>query len=111
MIYLAYGLMILFTVGCVVGPLWLAIFLWRDDERAMSLATVFILWPACCLLAALPWAMVSSDQSPDITLKKSEWACTESINRATTTYVRSGNVMVPITSNSQVCDQYSRRTD
>jgi hypothetical protein len=44
-------------------------------------------------------------QGPDLaTLKKSEWYCSDS--HSETTYVMSGKVLVPIT--SDVCDEYSR---
>ena len=44
-----------------------------------------------------------------ITLIKSEWACTGSHNVPITTYVQSGKVMVPITSNHLECTQWSKQ--
>lgn len=104
-----YALAGLFTIGCVVGPLGCAVYVFRDGERMIAALIFFIVWPVACLLGALPWGLIADAKSPDLaTLKKSDWICSASHPETTTTYVKSGNVLTPITSHRQVCDQYSR---
>ena len=56
------------------------------------------------------WWMTRNDPPPTtIVLVKSEWACTSLQRHSTTYYVKSGNVMVPITSNTNVCHQWSKQ--
>lgn len=43
------------------------------------------------------------------TLLKSEWQCTSSHKEQSTSFVASGNVMIPITSTNDVCDSFGRR--
>jgi hypothetical protein len=44
-----------------------------------------------------------------ITLLKAEWECTETVSRPITTYVKSGEVWVPITSYYKHCVQWTEK--
>lgn len=59
----------------------------------------------------LVWAMIVSFNSPHFSLKKSDWRCTQShIEHTPPTYVKSGDIMVPVGGGpSTVCDQWSRQ--
>jgi hypothetical protein len=70
---------------------------------ALIVALVFVGLPA------LGYALWKDAHSPTFTLKKNEWACTQSHERPITTYVQSGKVLIPITSYERVCDTYERR--
>ena len=72
-------LMILLAIAIVVVPSWLIYVLWVDSK------------------------------SPTFELRKDEWACSASIERQSTTYIKSGDVMVPITSHYKHCTQWSER--
>lgn len=50
-----------------------------------------------------------ASQSPTLTLTKSEWACTQSQTVPITTYVQSGTVMIPLTTYTKECHQWSRQ--
>lgn len=45
-----------------------------------------------------------------ISLRDDRWECSAAHVSTTTTYVLTGKVMVPITTENRVCDQYNRRT-
>ena len=104
-----YILASMWLVGCVVAPLWAAIVTWQDDDNLICFLVLSIGLPLGCLLGILPWALIAENRSPDLaTLKKNEWVCSASHVESSTTYVMSGKIMVPITSNDTVCDQYNR---
>jgi len=54
------------------------------------------------------WQELFTDH-PAFVLDKREWACSASHREPTTTYVKSGNVMIPVTSHHTVCDLYARK--
>jgi len=104
-----YALSAMWAVGCFVLPLWGAWVFFREGDTAPALGVLFIVFPLCVLMGAAPWAFIKQGASPDLaTLKKNEWVCTEAHYVTTTTYVKSGSVLVPVTSRSEVCDQYNR---
>jgi len=110
MIYIAAGLAALFTFGCVVMPVYAAIWLWNDRERGPAIVCMTIVWPITIVIGALPWLAYADSQSPVLaTLHKNEWLCAASHSVTTTTYVKSSNVLVPMTTTHQVCDQYARK--
>lgn len=51
----------------------------------------------------------SGPPSPVITLDKDKWACTSLTRDTYTTYVRSGDIMIPITKSDDRCTQWSRQ--
>jgi hypothetical protein len=64
------------------------------------------------LLLSIPYAMYQmwkGDNSPTVSLNKSEWACTQTQTIPVTTYILSGKVMVPITTYSRSCTQWNRQ--
>ena len=61
------------------------------------------------IIVIAPIAIYADSQRPEFSLKKDEWTCTQFVERASTTYVQSGNVMVPITSYSKHCTQWSEK--
>jgi hypothetical protein len=73
-------------------------------------------WVILLALAALavitPLALYASfkaGKTPTMTLRKSEWACTQTQTIPVTTYVMSGKVMVPITTYTHECQQWNRQ--
>lgn len=61
------------------------------------------------LFVLAPFAIYAEYKAEKFSLKKDEWSCTASVERPTTTYIQSGNVMVPITTYSKHCTQWSER--
>lgn len=62
------------------------------------------------LVLAVPFGLYTwykDSQSPTFALRKDSWACSASVERSTTTYVQSGNVMVPITTYYKHCTQWT----
>lgn len=88
---------------------------------AIAVSEVFDSWFSRALwaLVIIPmWAMVGlgpllvvhSETGPVLaTLQKSEWVCGASHTSTSTSYVIVGKAATPVTSESQVCDQYVRR--
>lgn len=56
------------------------------------------------IVALITW--ISSDS---FSLRKDDWICTASHVEEVTTYVKSGDVQVPITSEYDECDQWSKK--
>jgi hypothetical protein len=112
MIVIGYALATMWGVGCIGLPLWVVWAMWREGDRGPAIAILLLGLPLgalLALLAFLPWTLVKRDNSPNLaTLKKSEWVCAEAHYVTSTTYVKSGSVMVPVNSRSKVCDQYNR---
>lgn len=98
------------TVGCVALPLWCAWYLYFEDRFVgMALAVLLLGWPVGCFMGTAPWMMRAENKSPILaTLHKGQWACTAAHTSTSTTYVKSGSAMVPVTTSRRVCDQYSR---
>ena len=59
------------------------------------------------LLALMATATYYESKQPHIMLLKSEWACTNTVIVPVTTYVKSGDVMVPIITQTKTCTQWS----
>lgn len=66
MIYFAYLLATLCSLGCFGLPLWAAWSCWDDGDNGLAVAIGLIGWPIGCLLAVLPWTFISEVQSPDL---------------------------------------------
>lgn len=113
MIYCAYFLSALWSVGCVVIPLWAGFSLVQDRcDRGLGISVLLVGFPLGCLFAMAPWAFIADIQSPNLaTLKKGQWVCSQSHQVTSTTYVKSGSVLVPVTNTNRVCDQYRRTHD
>ena len=60
-------------------------------------------------LPVLGYAWWKQSNSPTFTLYKNQWACTNMQRVPITTYVQSGNVMVPVTTYADECHQWSRQ--
>lgn len=61
------------------------------------------------LIGFLGYSGYVQSKTPTFTLYKNQWACTNLQTIPITTYMQSGNVMVPITTYSQECHQWSRQ--
>ncbi len=57
----------------------------------------------------LPFALYAEYTAEKFSLKKDEWQCTASVERSSTTYVQSGSVLLPITTYSNHCTQWSAK--
>lgn len=109
MIYIGAFLAVLWSAGCTLGPVFMAAYAWREGDYGFAAAFATILFPVGAVFAAAPWLMYADTQSPVLaTLHKNAWQCGASHTETTTTYVKSGNVLVPMTTQHQVCDQYVR---
>lgn len=102
-------LSVLWSLGCLAGFGWIIHTIWDDyggpDWWAMAFAFGVGL-PIVLLFAVIPWGAMAYASSPDlVTLKKAEWECINS--HSETTYVKSGDILVPVT--SDICDVYGRK--
>ena len=92
----------------VVGLL--AVFVWdvSDGEPLIAIPIYVVAAAAAYLLYSFAQAEAVS---PTFTLKKSDWACTaEYIHEAPPTYVKSGNVMIPVGGGAiHTCTQYNSK--
>lgn len=109
MIYFLYALAALWAIGCIHGALLFTVFMFDDEGPAVGVVCGCISIPLAVILALVPFAMISDSNDPHMSLNKTEWVCMNSRTIPVTTYVKSGNVMVPITSYQKVCDQYNRK--
>lgn len=109
MLVFGYILATMWTLGCVVLPLYCVYHLWNDYEKIMAWAVLLVGFPLSCVLGVLPWAAFEDSRDPHISLNKTEWFCTQDHIVPVTTYVKSGSVMVPITSHHRVCTQYNKK--
>lgn len=71
----------------------------------IGVALMFIL----AVSVGLGVAIYRDAERPTFDLKKDEWACTKSHVETTTTMIMVGNVLIPNTSTTTVCDQWSRK--
>jgi len=60
-------------------------------------------------IAAAPFAIYADSKAERFSLKKDEWVCSASVERAETVYVNSGKVGVPVTTYSKHCTQWSEK--
>lgn len=60
-------------------------------------------------LPFLGYSMYIKYTSPTFTLDKSDWACSISHEESVTIMIMVGKVLVPQTSHSMVCDQWSKK--
>jgi hypothetical protein len=68
-----------------------------------------ILLPFWAIVGVGPLELIRYESGPELaTLLRSEWHCSAAHQETSTTYVKSGDVLVPMTSTSNVCDQYGR---
>lgn len=110
MIYFFMALATLWSAFCFLAPLYGFINLWMENDKALSLLLLCIVWPLCIILAFIPWQFYIQEKSPDlVTLKKNEWFCSQQHSEVTTSMIMTGKVMVPVTTTHEVCDQYNRR--
>lgn len=85
---------------------------WLMDFFMDKVMPIFILGIMVFIILGVPvvgYGLYRSSQSPTFSLRKDEWACTRSEPRTTTTYVMSGKVMVPITTTTRHCTQWSEQ--
>ena len=79
-------------------------------ERVLFPALVVLIVLAVFIgLPMMLYAEWQQSKSPTFTLHKNEWACTQMQRVPITTYVTSGKVMVPITTYSDECHQWSKQ--
>jgi hypothetical protein len=104
-------LLYLLAAAWAVGTLG-GVFMFLRDMCETAIGRVFgacIGVPIWAVLGLGPVALVQHESGPVLaTLLKSEWRCTASHAETTTSFVKSGDVMVPITSTTNVCDAYGR---
>lgn len=81
---------------------------WFFDHVAPWLFLLAIALVAVGIPAYL-YAAYQESKQPHISLLKSKWACTDMQRTPITTYVKSGNVMVPMTTYANECHQWSRQ--
>lgn len=81
---------------------------WTFDNIFPWLAGSAIVFVVILIVLA-PFAIYAEYKAEKFSLRKDEWNCTASVERASTTYVQSGNVLLPITSYNKQCTQWSAK--
>lgn len=81
---------------------------WMLDHTVPWLLILGIVILVLMVIVA-PFAWYAESKAERFALRKDEWTCTQSHERALTTYVQSGSVMVPLTTYSKECDQWSKK--
>lgn len=101
-------LAVILVVIFIGGSVWMISTLLFEKEYGIALIGTFIvLLVTICVLLGAAQAEVSAN-SPKIELNKSEWSCQQTVTRQSTTYVLTGKVMVPFTSEYQDCVLYKK---
>lgn len=62
-------------------------------------------------IPAIGYSFWASSRAPTFELRKDQWACTSAHAVTSTIYMEVGKVMVPQTSTTNVCDQWSAAKD
>jgi len=107
--YVGYGLMIMWSVGCIGGCLLIAVGGFSDGDLGLGFAVTLLGLPIAVLLGLLPWAIAEDMASPDlVTLKKADWVCSTSHNVTSMTPVSTGKTTIMVPTTQSVCDTYSR---
>lgn len=81
---------------------------WMMEHVVTWLVTLLIVGVVVVLIVA-PFAIYADMKAERFSLRKDEWSCSASVERPVTTYIQSGNVMIPITSYTKHCTQWSER--
>ncbi len=85
----------------------MVLFEWlMDHVMPWFISVAIIALIGFCIIA--PFAIWKDSQRPTFELKKDDWTCARAHQEQTTTYVKSGSVMIPVTSTYDVCDMYKR---
>ena len=74
-------------------------------EFFMPLSVILLVVAA---VIGIPAALYFEYKAEKFYLRKDEWTCIQSHKESVTTYVKSGEVMVPIATWHDVCDIYGR---
>lgn len=64
------------------------------------------------LIVAIPFgisAWYKDSKRPTFDLKKDDWVCTKFHREASTYYITVGKVLLPQTTTTEVCDQWTRK--
>lgn len=78
-------------------------------ERAMPwIIIAFIVFIVAGICIGI-YAIYLKSQSQTFTLYKTEWVCTNMQRIPVTTYIKTGDVLVPVMSHQDVCHQWSRQ--
>lgn len=62
------------------------------------------------LIIAIPFAIYEEYTAEKFYLRKDQWTCSASVERAYTTYIQSGSTMIPITNYQRHCTQWTEKT-
>ena len=81
---------------------------WTFDQ-VMPWLMVLAVAAVVLFLVALPFIIYADMTAERFSLKKAEWSCSASVERPVTTYIQSGSVMVPMTTYTKHCTQWSER--
>ena len=90
----------------VAASIWLMLLV-----GAIYLSSECFVFGALCVIIVVAGgaAIITYKPGPTFTLSRADWTCVKSHQVESTAYVKSGSVMVPITSTSEECDNYVRR--
>jgi uncharacterized membrane-anchored protein YhcB (DUF1043 family) len=74
------------------------------------LGWVFIILLVGLIIGGIIFAVSAykQSQSPTFSLYKNEWTCTNKKTETVTTYVKSGDVLIPVVSHVDSCLQYTK---
>lgn len=82
---------------------------WLAEHVLPWLIILFIV----AIILGIPFLLYYSwmqEESPTLTLYKNEWTCTQTKRVPSTIYVKSGNVMIPVTTYHNECYQWSKQS-
>jgi hypothetical protein len=103
-----YALCAVWAVGCLLGAAYLTKAL-HEESPVVGVIVGCCSIPFALVLGILPAGIYHDSQSPTVELHKANWTCTSSHDEAVTTYIKSGNVLMPMTTHHRECDAYERK--
>lgn len=113
MIWLVGIFIAMISIGIIIMIISLASSAFNSfyGDSVLACITLFIVMPigfAIIFFMWTGWYESYFSEQITVTLNQKEWVCSASHSETSSSFVQSGKVMVPITTQHQVCDQYNR---
>lgn len=78
-------------------------------ENIFPWLVIFFVAGIIAFIPACAYFVYQDSKKPTFTLKKDDWLCAGFREYNSTTYVKSGNVIVPITNHHKYCVQWNHK--
>jgi hypothetical protein len=78
-------------------------------EHAFPWVIIVMFAGAVVFIVGGVYVLYQGRNAPTITLRKSEWVCTNTHKVPTTIYIKSGELMIPMTTYRNECLQWNRQ--